>query len=159
MANGYLGSSNTATWQSGTAQLYMKIAELGLPAETVADMGLKAAAKVIGAIHDPYYDMWHGCDDEAKRQWLLFIIFGIHPDHVEWLRQRPFATVDEWLGEEGAKYRRAIGFRDPNPAFMRAWAMFQQEHKDRSLAAIEADVKSAPVADLPMSRRKRGGRA
>ena len=94
-----------------TAQVYMKIVRLGLTAPVVADVGLKGAADVICVIHDPGYNPFHHCDEEQQRQWLLFILFGQHPSHVEWILQRQFTTPDEWLGPEGAAFRRPYGWR------------------------------------------------
>ncbi len=121
-----------------TAQLYMRVAKLGLKSETVADLGLRAAAKVVLAIHDTSYNVFAGCGEEAQRQWLLFGLFGIPWQHIEWLRQRPFATPDEWLGEEGAKFRRTWGMREPSGESKAVWTVFQTTHHKTPRAEIEA---------------------
>lgn len=122
-----------------TAQLYMQIAGLGLPAETIAAMGLKAAAKAV-VIEDPYYNpnpFFH-CDEDAQRQWYLFVAFGIAWSHVEWLLRKQFITPDEWLGPEGAKWRRAWGMHAVSDGFRGAWAEFQHEQKDTPLSQAMA---------------------
>ena len=58
------------------------------------------------------YNPFHHCDDDDKRAWTLFTKWlGGQPwwGHVEWLLQKQFKTPDEWLGEEGAKFRRQCG--------------------------------------------------
>ena len=90
-----------------TAQLYVQIAKLELPAKTIAVMGLKAAAKAV-IFEDHGYNRFH-CDVEATRQWHLFVAFGAPWPHVEWLLNKQFITPDEWLGPEGEKWRRAWG--------------------------------------------------
>src|SRR6476469_3025680 len=60
-----------------TAQLYMQIAKTGLKSATIADLGLKAAAKVEWTIYDPYYDPFAHCDDAGKREWRLFELYLI----------------------------------------------------------------------------------
>jgi hypothetical protein len=75
---------------------------------------------------------------EGIRQWLLFILYGQHPQHVEWILQRQFRTPDEWLGEEGAKFRRPCGWRDASPEYLKAWAAFQEEHAADSIAVVKA---------------------
>jgi Protein of unknown function (DUF3102) len=154
-----------------TAQLYMQIAGLGLPAETIADLGLKAAAKAV-VIEDHGYDPFFHCDEDAQRQWHLFVAFGVPWPRVEWLLNKQFVTPDEWLGPEGAKCRRAWGMREQTDGFKGAWAEFQHEQKGTPLPEIMAMAeemetkraeqqpsrpakrrtrrrKPAPVADLP----------
>jgi hypothetical protein len=40
--------------------------------------------------------------------------------HIEWLLGG-FRTPDEWLGEEGRKYRARYGWRDPSAQFVEGW--------------------------------------
>lgn len=142
-----------------TAQLYMRIAESGLESATVADMGLKAAAGAF-VIRDDAYDVWHGIDAAAVRQWRLFVIFGVHPGHVEWLRNKQFVAPDEWLGAEGAKWRRVWGMNEASPEFLASWARFQAERAATPNDVIEASFNRACSAfaesDLKqMARRRR----
>ena len=59
-----------------TAQLYMRIAKLGLESETVADLGVKAAAKVLCTIVTPNYDPYAGLSDEAILGWPVPTVLG-----------------------------------------------------------------------------------
>jgi hypothetical protein len=118
-----------------TAQLYMKIARLDLPAEAVAEIGLKGAAEALCAIRDPNYDPFAHCDEAGKRQWLLFTLFGVPWPHVEWILQRQFTTPDHWLGPEGAAYRGTWKMPEPPDSCRRAWAKFQERPQRRSACA------------------------
>jgi hypothetical protein len=129
-----------------TAQLYMHIASLvdnhGLKSATVADLGIRFLGKMkqSGVIRSPEYDPFTHCDEEGKRQWLLFLLFGAHSQHVEWLLQKQFKTPEEWLGEEGTKWRRIWGYREPEirREFLKKWSAFQAEHAADSIADVEA---------------------
>jgi hypothetical protein len=130
-----------------TAQFYMKIARLGLESATVAEIGLKAAAKTLCVIHDRTYDPFHHCDEDGKRAWHLFLLYFVRvhrwqaehaAGHCEWLLQKQFKTPDEWLGEEGAAFRRPYNWQDPSEAFKRRWTRFQTKHLRASLAEIVA---------------------
>jgi DUF3102 family protein len=132
-----------------TAQLYMHIAELvdehGLKSATVADMGIRFAGqlKANRIIESPGYDPFaHVPDDESKRQWLLFMLFGQHPNHVEWILQRQFLTPDEWLGEVGTQWRRSFGYprQEIGAPYLEAWAAFQQKHAGKTLAETLEDL-------------------
>src|SRR4051794_24498843 len=78
-----------------TAQLYMKIVQLGFKSEMVADLGLKAAASAIAVFKDPDYDPFYGSSEVEIREWLLFALFLARSgmtveaawNHVEWLLQ------------------------------------------------------------------------
>jgi Protein of unknown function (DUF3102) len=128
-----------------TAQLYMHVAELtdklGLKSATVADLGLRFLGKMnaAGAFHTPNYNPFHHCDEEGKRQWLLYILHGAHSQHVEWVLNKQFKTPDEWHGEVGATWRRSVGIRrDPAPRLLKEWGEFQLKHAADSIADIEA---------------------
>lgn len=123
-----------------TAQLYMHIARLGLESASVADLGLKAAGQALWVIRDESYDPFAGCDEAAKREWLLFVLFGIRWAHVEWILQRPFSTVDEWLGDEGAEFRRRIRCAEPSEKFKADWIAFRKLRSGKPLAEIEAEA-------------------
>jgi hypothetical protein len=129
-----------------TAQLYMHIASLvddrGLKSATVADLGIRFLGKMkqSGVIRSPGYDPFASRDEEGIRQWLLFMLFGAHPQHVEWVLQKQFKTPEEWLGEEGTKWRRIWGNPKPEvgPGFLMRWSAFQVEHAADSIADVEA---------------------
>jgi hypothetical protein len=141
-----------------TAQLYMQIAKLDLGAEVVAAIGLKAAAQSF-VYYDQNYNVWFGCDDEQKRQWLLFICFGVHFEHVEWCRQKSFITPDEWLGEAGARWRRQCQLRAIPEGFVRAWEAFRDGRRDQPLCEVEAEAQR--VSEEPAARddREMGARS
>ena len=138
-----------------TAQVYMKIVRLGLTAPVVAEMGLKAAGKTFAVFHDPHYNKFHHCDEEQQRQWLLFSLLGINPEHVEWILQRQFTTPDEWLGEEGAAFRRPYRWRNRSAGFVEEWKAFQQERQNKPKAEIEAELVVMWVTSGEPARRKR----
>jgi hypothetical protein len=79
-----------------TAQLYMRIVELGFKSSTVADLGLQAAARVMTVITTDGYDPFFGSTEAEIKEWLLFILFLARENHwgvkaaelhVEWLMQ------------------------------------------------------------------------
>ena len=149
-----------------TAQLYVQIAKLELPAETIAVMGLKAAAKAV-IFEDHGYNPFFHCDVEATRQWHLFVAFGAPWPHVEWLLNKQFITPDEWLGPEGEKWRRAWGKGAMPDEFKHAGPEFQQEHRETPLPEAKAMAEAmetkreeaeakAKAADTQRSRAVRG---
>ena len=153
-----------------TAQLYMQIAKSGLEAEIVAEIGLKAAAKVNWTLHYPNYNPFAHCDERGKLQWRIFELFlaresGWHAEgawaHVEWILQRQFATPDEWLGEEGASFRQSWGMRGFTDAGIKSWVEFLSQHGGRALSDLEAELESICRAqgDRPSPKRGRRKRA
>ena len=140
-----------------SAQIYMHIARLGLKSATVADLGLRGAAKAIMVIDDPGYDVFVGCSEEDQRQWLLYALFGVPLPSIEWIRQKPFQTPDEWIGPEGAAFRRGWGMRAHSPEGRAAWAAFQHQHRDTSRADIEAQLAERETQQdrAPVARRAR----
>jgi hypothetical protein len=111
---------------------------------------------VLCVIHDPGYNPFHHCDEEQQRQWLLFMLFGQHPEHVEWILQRQFTSPDEWLGPEGRAFRRPYGMREFPAEYLTAWAAFQREHQNKPRPEIEAEAAViAAAADEPRPRKRR----
>ncbi len=121
-----------------TAQLYMKIAKLGLESATVADLSIKMLA-TMKVFHFPDYDPFAGCDDEAKREWMLYVRHGVPWGHVEWLLGRPFTSVAEWHGDEGAAFRKLYRMPEPPKIFKQNWLKFFAEQSDVTLAELEAE--------------------
>jgi hypothetical protein len=87
----------------------------------------------VGYIHDPSYNMYAGRTDEEKRDWHVFALFlvqshGCYPQgalhHIEWVLQRPFQNVSEWLGDEGDKFRTRCGWRPIPPQVKTDWWAF-----------------------------------
>jgi hypothetical protein len=147
-----------------TAQLYMRIAEKGLPTDVIAALGLKAVAPstlFLGTI-----DYWSDVPEEAQRLWSLYVLFGCHPDQVTWLRRHEYLTPDEWLGPEGTDHRRMIartGLRQPEPIddHKSRRAAFKDSYKDKTREEIGAQLEAEVVAgkfawwDEPSSRPQR----
>jgi len=158
-----------------TAQLYMKLAKQGLDETVVAALGLGEAVRISEAVvsavgmeaaaaagswggmpkvvQTPDYDPLAGYDEETQRQWLLFALFGvpygITADHIEWIMARRFTSPDDWLGEEGAKWRESpvrSCMSEPSKTFKRRWAAFQEQHKDTSRSEIEAALERRQAA-------------
>lgn len=129
-----------------TAQLYMQIAGLGLEPEMIADMGLKAAAKAI-VIRTPDYNPFFHCTPEDQRQWHLYVAYGVPWGAVEWLLNKQFVNPDEWVGPEGARWRRAWGLRQIDDLSKQSWAAFQQRH-----AATALDEAIAMAGEMERKR-------
>jgi hypothetical protein len=125
----------------------------GLSGEAFVDFCI---ANNVGVIRDTGYDPFAGRSEAEKLEWLVFIMFlsydgeahrsGYAPDdaaaHVEYLLQRPFQNVDEWLGPEGDKWRRIYPGYRPTEGMKAAWAAFRDAHRDAKLAEIEAEHKA-----------------
>jgi hypothetical protein len=141
----------------------MQIARSGLESATVADLGLQAAAKVLCVFKDDKYNPFLNCDDAAIREWHLFGSFlvlecgwaaGDAGGHIEWVLQRPFTTVDEWLGPEGIRFRK-ITYMIPLPnSCSGAWHAFRERHSARTMADIVTELDEIASTE---SRRKRKG--
>ncbi len=84
---------------------------------------------------DPFAD----CDDEAKREWLLYVRHGAPWTYVEWLLGRPFTSVAEWHGDEGAAFRKLWRMRELSKTFTQNWLKFLAEQSDVTLAELEAE--------------------
>jgi hypothetical protein len=109
-------------------------------------------ANNVAVLKDPNYDPFAGRSEAERIEWLIFSLFlsydgearrpGYKPDdawqHVEYLLQRPFQNVDEWLGPEGTKWRRRCGMGQPAQDFHAAWAAFRDAHRDLTLEDINA---------------------
>ena len=110
-------------------------------------------ANNVAMIHDGSYNPFHGRSEAEKLEWLAFIMFlscdtaanrgGWDPDnaaqHVEYLLQRPFQNVDEWLGPEGDEWRARCVGRNPTEQFKTEWAAFRDAHRNATKADLEAE--------------------
>jgi hypothetical protein len=153
-----------------TAQLYMKIVRLGFKSETVADLGLQAAANTFAVIHDHGYDPFYGSSEAKVREWLLFMLFlsrnNMHVEdahrHVEWLLQGKdtFPLID-WLGAKGQAWRTRCGFPRPDigSGFLRTWQAFRDDNIERPRADIEAllDAEVETQGWTPVTNKGRRG--
>jgi hypothetical protein len=114
---------------------------------------------------DRHYDPFHGRSEDERREWLLFTLFlgggeSSHR-HVEWLLQRPFQNVGEWMGAEGDRYRKIYQMRTSLES-KKAWHEFAEEHRDRSLESVSDELaqlyKERPVewvGERPKARRRK----
>jgi hypothetical protein len=134
----------------------------------------------VATFNDPNYNPFAGRSEAEQQEWLVFVLFlsydgaagrtGLDPDdawrHVEYLLQRPFQTVDEWLGPEGDEWRRRCSDGRQFTEEMRlAWAAFRDARRHLTLADLEAEHGALVVrfqedaaAGLLPKRRRRAGR-
>jgi ParB-like chromosome segregation protein Spo0J len=98
------------------------------------------------------YDPLAGRSEAEKLEWHIFMMFisydgeshraGYAPldasRHVEYVLQRPFQNVDEWLGPEGEKWRRMCRYARPtmHPQFLADWVAFRDAHRHCTLEEI-----------------------
>jgi hypothetical protein len=131
-----------------TAQLYMRLAELELPPELIAALGMEQAAqtevpiKIMGT--RPNYIASYS--EPVQRDWLLFALFVRSYEHAEWCMRQSFTSPDEWVGEEGSVYRSRCGMEEPSEGFKAGWTTHQQKHAQTSRATLEAMLNDAVVA-------------
>jgi Protein of unknown function (DUF3102) len=134
----------------------------------------RCIAEGVGVIHDSGYDPFHGRSEEEQVEWALFILFlsfgcegrmsGFEPDHardhVEYLLQRPFQNVTEWLGPEGDRWRGNPfnGYRERkiSDEFKANWATFLAKNRHRTLddifKAIDGLQAQFRLSDLGVSK-------
>ncbi len=121
--------------------------EQGASIEEIQGFLSEQGFTAICTIKDSTYNPFAHCDEDGKRAWLLFVLHlkktgQFDPEGawltVEWVLQRQFKTPAEWLGEEGAQFRRPYGMRDFSPKFIKRWEAFFAEHDGKSLSDIEA---------------------
>lgn len=151
-----------------TAQMYMKIVRLGFKSATVADIGLKAAARTLSVIHDDMYDPFHGSSETEIREWLLYTLFlsraaGWNVEsaasHVEWLLQgKKTFPLNDWLGAKGDRWRACQGYRNRKPAegsqFVKDWHSFRDENSAQSRAEIEALLEAEHAAGEKTGKKR-----
>jgi hypothetical protein len=123
--------------------------------ERVATLIEQASAH---AIKTPGYRPFAHCTEAGEREWRLFILFlarewNWNPEHaaehVEYLSQKQFKDPDEWLGEEGRRFRHGwwpSAMRrkqnEPSDEFKQAWAAFKQENAEKPQAEIIAETEA-----------------
>jgi hypothetical protein len=110
-------------------------------------------ANNVGVIKDTGYNPFAGRSEAENLEWLVFTLFlscdeaagrGVFgPEdawsHVEYLLQRPFQNIDEWLGPPGDEWRAIYGIRQPPEQFKTDWAAFRDAHRYDTLADVEAE--------------------
>jgi hypothetical protein len=114
-------------------------------------------ANDVGVMHDPDYNPFHLCSEAEKIEWAVFTMFmscdldagrgGYAPAdawrHVEWVLQKQFRNVDEWLGPTGENWCRSVGWKRPVPEqFATRWAAFRDARRGRTLAQINEETES-----------------
>ena len=97
------------------------------------------------AIKDEGYDPFAGRSETEQRDWMLFGLFigGGNESafaHIEWLLQRPFQNVEEWLGPEGDKCRVRWFMKPLSDKCRVKWEKFRAEHADMTKENIEAEL-------------------
>jgi ParB-like chromosome segregation protein Spo0J len=109
---------------------------------------IREASLVIFESPPGSYDPFHHVAEEDRKDWHLFVLFlvkhegaavnGGVGEHVEWILQKQFKTVEEWLGPEGDKFR---GRSHPGPAkYIEIWRTFAAEHASLTIADIRAEL-------------------
>jgi Protein of unknown function (DUF3102) len=104
-----------------------------------------------GVIEDKDYDPFLGRSEAERRDWQLFRMFigDVGGTHIEWVLQRPFQNVEEWLGPEGSAWRNKHGMPEMKVKGHIAWAKFKNRYakktNDQIMAEIEKWQKKAPA--------------
>jgi hypothetical protein len=122
--------------------------------DKVTKLLLAASAQTFVA---PGYDMFAGRSEDEVRDWHLFTLYlvrmhGWRPEaasgHVEWVLQRPFQNVAEWLGEEGDKFRnRPLNGGSIGTMVKPDWFSFAAQHAAMPFDEIVAELdRCAKVA-------------
>jgi ParB-like chromosome segregation protein Spo0J len=115
------------------------------------------------------------CTEADEREWHLFILFlsrewNWNPEHaaehVAYLLRKEFKDLDEWLGEEGRRFRRPDAIiplksgkkrkgliSEPSDEFKRAWTDFKQANGDRSQAEIITETEQIYKQHLTVTAR------
>jgi Protein of unknown function (DUF3102) len=147
----------------------------GLSGEALIDF---CVANGVGVISTPNYNPFAKCSEAEKLEWTVFTLFlsydgaagraGLAPQdawsHVEYLLQKQFKSVDEWLGPEGYKFRSLWTDRHPSEEFKTAWAAFRDAHHGATIAEVEAEgntlhaafEKNKATGVIQSSKRRRG---
>ncbi len=138
-----------------TAQVYMKIAGLGLKSATVAVLGLNAAAKTIMLQYpDPFADD----PEEVLTEWDIFALFlmrlGVFGEaadqHRHWMRRNGWNSPSEWYSEDGDRYRKRVGMRPVGEEAKTEWAAFLAENRNRQREDIDEEMRRIFEAEPPM---------
>jgi hypothetical protein len=126
----------------------------GLSGEAFVDFCI---ANNVAVFKDESCNPFAGRSKAEQREWLAFILFlscdlaagraGFKPeeaaDHVEYLLQRPFQNVDEWMGPEGDEWRRRCGGQyQPTDGMRTAWAAFRNAHRNVTQDNLETEHRA-----------------
>lgn len=133
-----------------TAQLYMKLADLGVPPEIIAVIGMeRAATEVIVMGNAP--DELAKYDEPMQQQWLLFALFTRDCEHTDWVMRKGYASPDEWLADTKTRQRwrslvpaaKQPVISEPSEAFLKNWAAHKEKYADTPRPEIEAMLTAA----------------
>jgi len=119
-----------------------------LNSEKVQSLLRQAAVVVIKSLRGTY-DPFLGRSDEERRDWHLFMPLlarsGGEPQgiarHIEWILQRPFQNVAEWLGDEGDKFRKTWNLGRAEVG-KQCWQTFLAEQAARTIPDIIAELET-----------------
>jgi ParB-like chromosome segregation protein Spo0J len=116
-------------------------------------------------------DPFAHCNQAGEREWHLFILFLSHKNwnhpeaaayHVEYLLRKEFKDPDEFLGEEGRRFRhgwwpseRRRNQNEPSNKFKQAWAAFKQANAEKTQADIIAETEAIYRERGPLNERAR----
>jgi hypothetical protein len=87
---------------------------------------------------------------ESDRDWALFFLFGVtvlHADpisfeqHIDWIRGHAVQSPDDWLGDEGERFRARFKWRNPSNEFICRWRDCLRINKDLSLAELRERIE------------------
>jgi hypothetical protein len=126
--------------------------------EKVARLIREASVYVV---ETPGYDPFAGCTEDEKCEWHVFMLFlacqhGWLPQgaaqHVEWVLQRPFVTVTEWMGEEGDKFRNTQRMNPVTEKVKQQWQDFAAEYRGRDLPSLFAELTALEKVWEPTMR-------
>ena len=116
----------------------------------------RCIAEGVAVLQDSNYDPFANRTGAEILEWHLFVMFlsfdpdagraGGEPkhvwDHVEWILQRPFQNVSEWLGDEGDKFRRRVGMGAIAETFKAGWTTFLAERRNLKLADVREELNA-----------------
>jgi hypothetical protein len=139
-----------------------------LPADEVIE---RCITDGIAVIQSPGYDPMAGRSEAEQLEWHLFMLFlsddGGNPEaashHVEWLLQRPFRNVAEWLGDD--KWRRCWGMRAMPEKFKADWSTFLDQHREwiqpdviKKLESLQSEFEQARASQATKRRGSKRAR-
>jgi hypothetical protein len=111
----------------------------------------------VGYIRDNYYDPFHGRSESEKRDWVLSILFlardgGWQLDNaigsIEWIIQRPFQNVQEWLSVEGDEFRKRCRLQEIPQKTIAAWSLYLQQNSGRTYSDVDQDLKALTTGQV-----------
>jgi hypothetical protein len=112
---------------------------------------------VTEVIIDHYYNPWCESTTEEKREWHVFALFLMKVFtamakgaryHVEWLLQRPFPGVSQWMGEEGDNFRARCHMPPIPDQTKRVWSIFAAEYANWTIDALLEEMKKTEAENI-----------